>query len=125
MKVLADTSVWVTHFRQPIPDLTGLLHGGSVLTHPMVIAELACGTPPDRTRTLKDLGLLQRSHEATLTEVLVLIDRKQLFGRGCGLVDMVLLASTLMTPGAVLWTLDKRLAELAEPLGVLHRPPMH
>lgn len=31
----------------------------------------------------------------------------------CGLVDMSLLASTLMTPGANLWTLDKRPATLA------------
>jgi hypothetical protein len=39
----------------------------------------------------------------------------------CGLIDMVLLASTLMTPGAALWTLDKRLRAFAERLEVLHR----
>lgn len=46
-------------------------------------------------------------------------------GLGCGLVDMSLLASTLITPGAELWTLDKRLAELAGRFGVAHRPTLH
>jgi hypothetical protein len=36
-------------------------------------------------------------------------------------VDVTLLASALMTPGAELWTLDKRLSTLAESAGVLHR----
>jgi hypothetical protein len=35
---------------------------------------------------------------------------------------MVLLASTLMTPAARLWTLDARLAALAERFGIAHRP---
>src|SRR5574337_300091 len=42
-----------------------------------------------------------------------------------GLVDMLLLASTLMTPGVELWTLDKRLCALAERFGVMHRPTLH
>ena len=38
------------------------------------------------------------------------------------LVDItLLLASTLLTEGSALWTLDRRLAELAERFGVLHR----
>jgi hypothetical protein len=38
---------------------------------------------------------------------------------------MCLLASTLITPAATLWTLDKRLAELAQRFGVAHSPVMH
>lgn len=38
---------------------------------------------------------------------------------------MVLLASVLITPAAQLWTLDKRLAELAERFGVLHQAALH
>jgi hypothetical protein len=60
-----------------------------------------------------------------LGEVIAFVDREQLFGLGCGLVDMSLLASTLLTPGAVLWTLDKRLAELAARYRVAHQAPMH
>jgi hypothetical protein len=53
------------------------------------------------------------------------IESQRLFGLGCGLVDLLLLASTLMTPGAELWTLDKRLCALAERFGVMHRPTLH
>ncbi|WPB59064.1 type II toxin-antitoxin system VapC family toxin [Xylophilus sp. GOD-11R] len=125
MSVLADTSVWIAHFREPSPELIGHLDAGQVLIHPMVIAELACGTPPDRLRTLQALGLLEHSHQASMAEVLLLIEGKKLFGRGCGLVDMMLLASTLVTPGATLWTLDKRLADLADLVKVRYRPSLH
>lgn len=53
------------------------------------------------------------------------IEREKLYGFGCGLVDMVLLASTLITPGAELWTLDKRLAALSERFGVMHQSILH
>jgi len=91
----------------------------------MVLGELACGTPPSRTQTLADLGRLQHMQQANLREVLIFIEKDRLFGLGCGLVDITLLASTLMTPGAQLWTLDKRLAALALQFSVAYRPAMH
>jgi hypothetical protein len=36
-----------------------------------------------------------------------------------------LLASTRITPAVQLWTLDKRLADLAERLGIRHRLALH
>ncbi len=115
MSVLIDTSVWVHHFKQSNEALIHLLAMDLAITHPMVVAELACGTPPaPRARTLSDIGLLQFSKQATLDEVLSFIEREKLYGLGCGLVDMILLASTVITPGAVIWTLDKRLSRLAE-----------
>lgn len=123
--VLIDTSVWVDHFRQRNAMLTELLEWDLVLMHPMVLGELACGTPPTRAQTLNDMGLLQSSQQASLREVIDFVERERLYGLGCGLVDMVLLASTRMTPGAELWTLDKRLARLAERFGVIHRPILH
>jgi predicted nucleic acid-binding protein len=123
--VLIDTSVWVAHFRHRNATLVALLAADQALVHPMVLGELACGTPPERTRTLSDLGLLQTTQQASLREVMAFIDREQLYGLGCGLVDMSLLASTLLTPGATLWTLDKRLAELAASYKVAHCPPLH
>lgn len=114
MNVLVDTSVWVNHFRYGNERLVRLLESDRVLVHPLVIAEIACGTPPQpRARTLAGLRLLQSSQQATLDEVMELIEAETLYGQGCGLVDMVLLASTLITSGALLWTLDKRLADLA------------
>jgi hypothetical protein len=36
-------------------------------------------------------------------------------------VDLALLASTLLTPGSRLWSLDRRLAQLAQRFGVAYR----
>ena len=124
--VLVDTSVWVDHFRNRNLVLATLLQQDQALTHPMVIGELACGTPPaPRAQTLGDLDLLPVVQQAGLRETMAFIERESLYGMGCGLIDLVLLASTLITPGASLWTLDKRLAELARRYGVLYRVPVH
>ncbi len=126
MAVLIDTSIWVKHFRQHDDALVGLIQTDMAMTHPMVVAELACGTPPEpRQQTLSDLALLQQANMATLAEVVTFIEREKLYGLGCGLVDMVLLASTLITPGAKLWTSDKRLAALSERLNVGYQINVH
>ena len=100
MSVLVDTSVWVDHFRHGNHLLVRLLESDRVLIHPLVLAGIACGTPPE-----------PRAH--TLANLQRLIEREHLFGQGCGVVDLSLLASALITPGARLWTLDRRLAGLA------------
>lgn len=122
MSVLIDTSVWIDHFRHGNEALSSVLAQDGALTHPMVILELACGTPPaPRKQTLNNIGLLRPCNQASLAEVMDFIEHEKLFGLGCGVVDMALLASTLLTPGAVLWTLDKRLADLAARFGVAYR----
>jgi|SRR5690606_29039587 len=126
MKVLIDTSVWVDHFKNSNAKLIELITADMALTHPMVLVELACGTPPaPRSQTLSDIGLLQQSVQASTAEVIQLIEREKLYGLGCGLVDISLLASTLLTPGASLWTLDKRLAVMAERFSVAFTPNRH
>jgi predicted nucleic acid-binding protein len=124
--VLVDTSVWIDHFRNRNETLENLLNQDLALTHPMVIGEIACGTPPaPRAQTLADLGLLPTVQHVSLHEAMAFIERESMYGMGCGLVDMILLTSTLITPGATLWTLDKRLAKLAEQFGVAHRVAVH
>ena len=123
--VLVDTSVWVDHFRQRSDALADLLELDLVMGHPLIVGEIACGTPPRRNRTLSDLNALQPSRQASVHEVMDFVERERLFGLGCGLVDLLLLASTLMTPGTELWTLDKRLSELADRFGVMHRSSVH
>ncbi len=123
--VLVDTSVWVDHFRQHSDVLVDLLELDLVMVHPLIIGEIACGTPPDRIRTLSDLGSLHQTQQAGIREAIEFIERERLFGLGCGLVDLLLLASTLMTSGIELWTLDKRLNALAERFGVMHQPAVH
>lgn len=123
MNVLIDTSVWVDHFKSRNDHLVSLLEMDIALTHPMVVVELACGTPPEpRHRTLNDVDLLLQCNQASLEEVREFIEREKLYGLGCGLVDMVLLASTLITPNASLWTLDKRLTALGGRFGVAYQP---
>jgi predicted nucleic acid-binding protein len=124
MSVLVDTSVWVDHFRVRNDALVELLETDQVLGHPMIQVELACGTPPaPRLQTLNNIGLLQPCNQAGLREVADFIERERLYGLGCDLVDMVLLASTLITPGAQLWTLDKRLRAMAERFRVAFQAP--
>lgn len=94
-----------------------------VLIHPMILAEIAGGAPPaPRLRTLGDLGLLPQSHHASIAEVMEFIENEKLYGLGCGLVDITLLASTLITPGTRFWTLDKRLERLVKRFNVSYQP---
>jgi predicted nucleic acid-binding protein len=122
MDVVVDTSVWVSHFRAANQDLLSLLQQDAVLIHPMIIGEIACGTPPSRSEVLSDLACLRHSQQVLLNEVADFLEREHLYGFGCGIVDMLLLASTLVTPNAKLWTLDKKLSALAERFDVCYRP---
>jgi len=123
MAILVDTSVWVDHFKNRNDGLEQLLWMDLVLIHPMILAEIACGTPPaPRLRTLGDLGLLPQSYQASIVEVMTFIENENLYGLGCGLVDITLLASALITPEARLWTLDKRLEKLAKRLNASYQP---
>ncbi|RZS47489.1 type II toxin-antitoxin system VapC family toxin [Sphaerotilus mobilis] len=118
--VLVDTCVWVDHFKRRNDTLVDLLASDRVLSHPMIVGELACGTPPFRRQTLLDLEGLQPVRQASIREVMDLVERDRLFGLGCGVVDLMLLASARMTPGVVLWTLDRRLNALAQRYGMTH-----
>ena len=94
--------------------LRSLLENDRVVCHPLIVLELACGTPPaPRERTLGDLKLLRQAKVATTDEVLSLIEAERLFDTGCGAVDIALLASVLLTPDARLWTADRNLEALA------------
>lgn len=117
--VLVDTSVWISHFRRANPVLRSLLENDRVLCHPLIVLELACGTPPaPRGRTLGDLKMLRQAKVATTEEVLSLIETGRLYDTGCGAVDVALLASVLLTANARLWTADRNLEALAARLDV-------
>ncbi len=126
MNVLADTSIWVAHFRHPNSALVNLMERDCVLGHPLVLAEIACGTPPmPRAQVLGDMALLRQAHPASHAEVMAFIEHEKLYGLGCGFVDIALLASTCITPVATLWTRDKNLIDLAKRFGVEFVPPVH
>lgn len=124
--VLADTSVLVAHFRRANPVLQSLLATDEVLCHPLIAIEIACGTPPaPRERTIGDIRKLRQAVVATSDETLALIENERLHDSGCGAIDMALLASTLLTPNTLLWTLDKELDALASRLCVAFRADGH
>jgi len=124
MKVLVDTSVWVGHFKQRDEQLVALLQAGLVACHPYVVVELACGTPPRRREVIDMLRELESVPVATADELLALLERRALFGRGCGFVDVSLLASALLSEQTLLWTLDKRLGAVATELARAYRPAL-
>ncbi len=111
--ILVDTSVWIDHLRGGDSELASLLQDGHVLAHPWVIGELALGHLSQRSEILGLLRNLPQAKSATDVEVLTLIDNHQLFGLGIGYVDAHLLAATMLTTDARLWTRDKRLAVVA------------
>jgi predicted nucleic acid-binding protein len=118
--VLVDTSVWVSHLRDGNIELANLLNDGSVLCHPLIVGELACGNLKDRTVILSFLRLLPMSIEAEHEEVLSFIENHHLMGKGMGYVDVHLIASALLM-GVPIWTLDKKLAQAADGLHVKYK----
>ncbi len=111
--VLADTSVWVHHFRHGSDRLGTLLDSGVVAIHPFVLGELACGTLAHRGETLSSLRALPRIDPADDDEAMRLLESSRLWGTGLGWIDVHLLAAARIA-GAALWTLDTALARAAE-----------
>lgn len=116
--ILVDTSIWIDHLRHRDGTLVELLRSGLVLCHPWVIGELALGNLRNRDEILRLLHGLPRATVATDGEVLTLVSRESLHGRGIGYVDAHLLAAARLTAHGTLWTRDKRLSALASQLGV-------
>jgi predicted nucleic acid-binding protein len=114
--ILADTSVWIDHFRRGHVGLRRLLEEGEIAMHPFVYGELACGSLPDRTRTLTLLAAMPRLALADDSAVVYAIDLRKWSGRGIGWIDAHLLTSALLTR-TPLWTLDRKLHGLATQAG--------
>jgi predicted nucleic acid-binding protein len=116
-RVLVDTSVWVDHLRRGSGELARLLEDGSVLGHPFVVGELACGSLARRDEIL---GLLQQLPQPPLVgheEALRFVERRRLAGSGVGWVDVHLLASAVLGD-CRLWTLDRALGRAAARVGI-------
>jgi predicted nucleic acid-binding protein len=120
--ILADTSIWIDHFRSgnrsTDKDLRKHLNEGQIVIHPSIIAELALGSLQERTQTLALLDLLPQVRVAQLSEVRRMIEARRLYSLGIGLTDAQLIASVFINPSTLLWTRDKRLRKAAESLGI-------
>ena len=113
--LLADTSIWVNHFRKGDGRLATRLTEGGVLIHPFVIGELACGRLKPRGEILEHLGGLPRAVTVSEEEALAFIEAHALMGSGLGYVDVHLLASARLS-GVRLWTADSALLRVARRL---------
>lgn len=116
--ILVDTSVWVDHLRDEVPGLTTMLERNEVLMHPFVRGEIACGHLRNRAEVLSLMAALPAAPRATDAEATDMIQQRDLMGRGIGHIDVHLLASVMLAHDARLWTRDKRLAHIAQELGL-------
>jgi predicted nucleic acid-binding protein len=115
--ILVDTSVWIDHLRAGNRMLRSLLEDAEVLVHPFVVGEVACGTLRNREEVLSLLQALPEAQVAEHEEVMGVVDRERLHGRGIGWIDAHLLASARLS-SAVLWTFDRRLSKVASALAL-------
>ena len=120
--ILADTSVWIFHFRYVLPHFSQILQNSQVATHPVVLGELATGNLLDRPKTLAALNCLPRTATGTHAECLHFIEMHRLYGRGIGWNDIQLLVAARLS-GGLLWTRDSRLEKAAKELAVAYVPP--
>lgn len=118
MRILADTSIWIDHFRRREPKLQEILDRGDVVMHPFVIGELLLGHVPRIAEMMEDLKSLPSANVATSEEVLEFVARRKLPGSGIGYVDAHLLAAAALTPEVAVWTRDRRLRAAAQSLGL-------
>jgi predicted nucleic acid-binding protein len=116
--ILVDTSIWIDHIRSAVPPLKDLLQRRRVLSHPVVIGELALGRSKREADIIRELSLMPQTDIATHDEALLFIRENRLGGSGIGYADSQLLASISLTPGAGLWTRDRRLLAAARRLGL-------
>ncbi len=118
--VLVDTSVWINHLRNNDRQLEKLLFNGSVVCHPHIIGELACGNIKNRQEIISLLQALPQISLIEFEEFLYFIEQNQLHGKGIGFVDIHLLASAKLDR-IPLWTVDKRLQSASAELNLKYK----
>jgi hypothetical protein len=76
--ILADTSVWVEHFRHGLPLLAERLSQAQIAIHRVVIGELATGNLAQRKETLRWLDRLPRLEEPNPSECMAFLEQRKL-----------------------------------------------
>lgn len=116
--ILADTSVWIGHFRDADQELIQRLSNHEICVHPFIVGEIALGSLSNRKLTLSYLKGMPSSPLAEHEDILRMIEARSLFSLGIGYVDAHLLASCLLDQNIKLWTRDRRLASVAEEMRI-------
>jgi len=120
--VLVDTSVWIRSLAGQAPYLAGLdrlLDRDEVVGHELIYGELLIGDRGGRENLLSAYERFQQASLVPHSEVVAFVRARGLHGRGVGLIDVHLLASAIVER-LPLWTVDPRLASVADELGVAH-----
>jgi hypothetical protein len=86
-----------------------------MVTHTVVVGELATGNLVKRSETLASLVLLPRALEGSAKECLLYLESHRLYGRGVGWNDIQLLVSAQLSH-MPLWSLDTKLARIGAEL---------
>lgn len=115
--ILADTSVWIDHFKSSNRELIQLLSEGKIVLHSMVLGELALGNfqKKERSEIFKLLASIETIPSSSDVDVFDFVEDQALFGKGIGWVDCHLLSSARKA-GFTLLTLDKKLKLVAQKL---------
>lgn len=116
--IVADTSVWINHFRVTDLTLSKALDDDEVLMHPFVLGELALGSLRQREATIANFASYERMPMASDEDVLTLIAKTPLYNRGIGYIDSHLIMSCLLHGTCKLLTRDRRLFQAAVELGI-------
>jgi predicted nucleic acid-binding protein len=112
---LVDTSVWIDFLRKENALLSDFLQDGEVMTHPLIYGELSVRNLSKRKQFLALFSDLPSVPECSREEVLYMIEKHKLYGKGIGYTDAHLLCSAIIYD-IQLWTLDKRLDKLTKTL---------
>lgn len=116
--IIVDTSIWIDHLHKGDQVMHRLLTDDAVMLHPFVLGEIALGSLRNRKKVLAELETIPVAPMVAIDDVLELIEQQGLSGSGIGLIDAHLVASTLLDADDLLWTKDRRLAAVAERLGI-------
>jgi predicted nucleic acid-binding protein len=115
--IIADTSVWIYHFRHGSPHFAQTLQKGLMAIHPIVLGELATGNLLNRAKTIAALRCLPKTQTGTVEECMQFIEIHGLYGRGIGWNDIQILVAARLS-GNLLWSRDRRLDDAAKELGI-------
>ena len=120
--ILVDTSVWIDHLRRSDRTLVDLLLSDSVVTHPLVVEELALGSLARRDELLRSIDGLSKVGVLDHDELLAVVGERKLWGKGLSPTDAHLLGSALAAESTHIWTHDKQLRSAAADLALSFTP---
>ena len=119
--ILVDSPVWIDHLHKSNSTLSRLLQSEDIVyCHDLVIGELAVGNIKNRGKILQMMQKLLKVPRVTESRALDFIDKYRLMGSGLSYVDAHLLASC-QEFGFLLWTNDKKLAEIAKKFNISYK----